>query len=284
MQKLKVSRFFAISKVPARPSAGIGVVEVQKRSCLVVRAPASGTGGSRVRFLPGPRAGVARCNLHFKATCAEQVALRKLHCASCSAQDAPRKLLLPASGSLQVALCKLRSLQVALCKLLCASCSVQVALCKLFCFRANRGLVFFQKGGGESASGGAKGNEVSFGVGCETVAVVVCFLLGGRVRGSALGCAKGKGLLSSSSSLGGARRGRGGESALGGEGGRMSISFGGREGERMSISFGGRNVNTAQTSKFALRRKRTKKRTPKSTSERHFQRSLLKQFFAPKRA
>ena len=128
--------FFGISKVFARPSAGIGVVEVQKPmvfcdfcgaratlcedrwsrcknsrffcdfcgaratlcgdrrgrgaktrgfsrlllfelvlgSCLVVRAPAPGTGGSRVRFLPGPRAGVARCNLHFKATCAEQLA------------------------------------------------------------------------------------------------------------------------------------------------------------------------------------------------------------------
>ena len=104
--------FFAVSAVPAQPSAGIGVVEVQKLeafcdfcdaratlcgnqrgrgaktrrflrlllfelvlgSCLVVRAPAPGTGGSRVRFLPGPLAGVARCNLHFKATCAEQLA------------------------------------------------------------------------------------------------------------------------------------------------------------------------------------------------------------------
>ena len=75
--------FFAISAVLARPSAGIAVVEVQKLevfcdfccsnwSCLVVRAPAPGT-ESRVRFLPGPRAGVARCNLHFKATCAEQL-------------------------------------------------------------------------------------------------------------------------------------------------------------------------------------------------------------------
>ena len=56
-----------------------------------------------------------------------QVALRKLLRASCSGK------LVPASGSLQVALCKLRSLQVALCKLLCASCSVQVALRKLLC-------------------------------------------------------------------------------------------------------------------------------------------------------
>ena len=30
-------------------------------SCLVVRAPALGTGGSRVRFPPGPRAGFASC-------------------------------------------------------------------------------------------------------------------------------------------------------------------------------------------------------------------------------
>ena len=55
-------------------------------SCLVVRTPAPGTGGSRVRFLPGPRAGVARCNLHFKATCAEQLAQSKLHRATCADQ------------------------------------------------------------------------------------------------------------------------------------------------------------------------------------------------------
>ena len=61
------------------------------------------------------------------ASCTVQVALRKLLRASCSGK------LVPASGSLQVALCKLRSLQVALCKLLCASCSVQVALRKLLC-------------------------------------------------------------------------------------------------------------------------------------------------------
>ena len=122
--------FFAISAVLARPSAGIGVVEVQKPmvfcdfcgaratlcgdrcgrgaktrgflrlflfelvlgSCLVVRAPAPGTGGSRVRFLPGPRAGVARCNLHFKATCAEQLAQSKLHRATCADQLAPTSL------------------------------------------------------------------------------------------------------------------------------------------------------------------------------------------------
>ena len=146
----KLEVFFAISAVLARPSAGIGVVEVQKLevfcdfcgaratlygdrrgrgakthgflrflrcprnllrgsrgrgaktrlllfelvlgSCLVVRAPAPGTGGSRVRFLPGPRAGVARCNLHFKATCAEQLAQSKLHRATCADQLAPTSL------------------------------------------------------------------------------------------------------------------------------------------------------------------------------------------------
>ena len=80
-------------------------------SCLVVRAPAPGTGRSQVRFLPGPRAGVARCNLHFKATCAGanwsvqvglrkllyasavQVALRKLLRASCSGKLAPASAL-----------------------------------------------------------------------------------------------------------------------------------------------------------------------------------------------
>ena len=61
-------------------------------SCLVVCAPAPGTGVSRVRFLPGPRAGVARCNLHFKATCAEQLAQSKLHRATCADQLAPTSL------------------------------------------------------------------------------------------------------------------------------------------------------------------------------------------------
>ena len=111
--RYKNSRSFAISKVPARPSAGIGVVEVQKLEvflrflrrgaktrvflrlllfelvlgiCLMVRAPAPGTGGSRVRF------GVARCNLHFKATCAEQLAQSKLHRATCADQLAPTSL------------------------------------------------------------------------------------------------------------------------------------------------------------------------------------------------
>ena len=116
--------FFASSKVPARPSAGTGVVDVQKpmfflrflrcspdplrgsacSRCKNSRffrlwlfevlgfARRSRTGGSRVRFLPGPRAGVARCNLHFKATCAEQLAQSKLHRATCADQLAPTSL------------------------------------------------------------------------------------------------------------------------------------------------------------------------------------------------
>ena len=59
----------------------------------MVRAPAPGTGGSRVRFLPGPRAGVARCNLHFTATCAEQLAQSKLHRETCADQLAPQSAL-----------------------------------------------------------------------------------------------------------------------------------------------------------------------------------------------
>ena len=128
--RCKNSWFFAISAALARPSAGIGVVEVQKPmvfcdfcgaratlcgdrrgrgaktrgclrlllfelvlgSCLVVRAPAPGTGGSRVRFLPGPRAGVARCNLHFKATCAVQLALSNLRRPTCTDQFAQSAL------------------------------------------------------------------------------------------------------------------------------------------------------------------------------------------------
>ena len=67
-----------------------------------------------------------------QARCSAQTGRCKLVCASCSGR------LVPASGSLQVGLCKLRSLQVALCKLLCASCSVQVALRKLLCACCSR--------------------------------------------------------------------------------------------------------------------------------------------------
>ena len=95
-------RFLRCSRNPLRESAWwrcknsrflrLLLFELVLGSCLVVRAPAPGTGGSRVRFLPGPRAGVARCNLHFKATCAEQLAQSKLHRATCADQLAPTSL------------------------------------------------------------------------------------------------------------------------------------------------------------------------------------------------
>ena len=52
----------------------------------------SRAGGSRVRFLPGPRAGVARCNLLFKATCAEQLAQSNLCRPTCADQFAQSAL------------------------------------------------------------------------------------------------------------------------------------------------------------------------------------------------
>ena len=95
-------RFLRCSRNPLRESAwsrcknsrffAAFLFELVLGSCLVVRAPAPGIGGSRVRFLPGPRAGVARCNLHFKATCAEQLAQSKLHRATCADQLAPTSL------------------------------------------------------------------------------------------------------------------------------------------------------------------------------------------------
>ena len=168
--------FFAISKVPAQPSAGIGVVEVQKtmfffRFLSCSRDPLRGSAWSRcknsrffcdfcgaratlcgdrrgrgttthgfLRFLRCPRnplrgsawsrcknsrcfatfvvrtgprelsrgsracsrnrrvAGsippwsAGGCNLHFKATCAEQLAQSKLHRATCADQLAPTSL------------------------------------------------------------------------------------------------------------------------------------------------------------------------------------------------
>ena len=65
-------------------------------NCLVVRALAPGIGGSRVRFLLSPRAGVARCNLHFKAICVEQFAQSSnLRRASCIEQFAQTNLHRP---------------------------------------------------------------------------------------------------------------------------------------------------------------------------------------------
>ena len=95
-------RFLRCSRNPLRESAWsrcknsrflrLLLFELVLGRCLVVRAPAPATGGSRVRFLPGPRVGVARCNLHFNATCAEQLAQSKLHRATCADQLAPTSL------------------------------------------------------------------------------------------------------------------------------------------------------------------------------------------------
>ena len=101
----------------------------------MVRAPAPGTGGSRVRFLPGPRAGVARCNLHFKATCAEQLAQSKLHRATCADQLAPTSLrkqltqsnLRRATCTEQLAQSNLQGAQFAQSNLQGATCRDQLA-------------------------------------------------------------------------------------------------------------------------------------------------------------
>ena len=166
--------FFAISNLLARPSAGIGVVEVQKPmvfcdfcgaratlcgnrrgrgaktqgflrlllfelvlgSCLVVRAPAPGTGGSRVRFLPAPRAGVARCKLHFTATCAEQLAQSKLHRATCADQLAPTSLRRApfleqlAQGNLRRATCTEQLAQSSLHRATCRERNLHRATCR----------------------------------------------------------------------------------------------------------------------------------------------------------
>ena len=97
VQKLEV---FTISAVVVRPSAGIGVVEVQKLKvvCGFFWSELPGTGGSRVRFPPGPRAGFASCteqlaqsNLH-RATCTEQRAQSNLPGATCTEQLARSNL------------------------------------------------------------------------------------------------------------------------------------------------------------------------------------------------
>ena len=108
--RCKNSRFLAISAVLAQPSAGIGVVEVQNSrflrlllfelvlgSCLVVRAPARRDRQVRDRRVAGsiPPWSAGGRNLH-KATCAEQLAQRKLHSrASCTEQLAQTNLHRP---------------------------------------------------------------------------------------------------------------------------------------------------------------------------------------------
>ena len=111
----------------------------------VVRAPAPGTGGSRVRFLPGPR-GRRKMQLAFysnlrRATCAEQVAqsnLRRPTCTDQFAQSAlPRATCAEqltyaeqlAQSSLHRATCRERNLHRATCRdqLAGATCAEQLA-------------------------------------------------------------------------------------------------------------------------------------------------------------
>ena len=118
--RCKNSRFFAISKVPARPSAGIGVVvqkleafcvlrrprnalresawwrcknsrfllcELVLESCLVVRAPAPGPAGR------GFDSSLVRGRASQDATCIlKQLAQSNLHRATCADQLAPTSL------------------------------------------------------------------------------------------------------------------------------------------------------------------------------------------------
>ena len=153
--------FFAISAVLAQPSRGRGVL-----TTFVVRT--------------GPRelSRVARCNLHFTATYAEQLAQSNLHRAACRATCRERNLhratcrdqLAGATCAEQLAQSNLRSAtcveqlaQTNLHRPVCAehlawcclalasrsvgkknaSCSVGPTSLAMFCFRANRGLVFF---------------------------------------------------------------------------------------------------------------------------------------------
>ena len=101
----------------------------------MVRASAPGTGGSRVRFLPGPRAGVARCNLHFKATCAEQLAQSKLHRATWADQLAPTSLRRApcleqlAQSNLRRATCTEQLVRGATCAEQLAQCNLRRATC-----------------------------------------------------------------------------------------------------------------------------------------------------------
>ena len=92
------SFFFSISTVLAQRSAGIGVVEVQKLevfAAFVVRTgPRELSRGSRAcsrnRRVAGSIPPWSR--VHFKATCAEQLAQSKLHRATCADQLAPTSL------------------------------------------------------------------------------------------------------------------------------------------------------------------------------------------------
>ena len=161
--------FFAISNMPARPSAGIGVVEVQKlEDChgFCCSNWSSGVVSWFARLLPEPalrgfdsslvrgRASqdatcilkqLAQSNLRRASctTCAEQLAQSNLHSATCVEQLAQTNLHRPVCAE-HLAWCCLalasRMLRVGKKN---ASCSVGPASLAMFCFRANRGLVVF---------------------------------------------------------------------------------------------------------------------------------------------
>ena len=161
-------RFLRCSRNPLRESAWSRCKNSRFFAAFVVRTgPRELSRGSRacsrnrrvaVRFLPGPRAGVARCNLHFTATCAEQLAQSKLHRATCADQLAPTSLRRApcleqlaqsnlrratcteqlAQSSLHRATCRERNLHRATCRdrtcrsnLRGATCAEQLAQCNL---------------------------------------------------------------------------------------------------------------------------------------------------------
>ena len=97
----KTHGFFAISAVPAQRSAGIGVAEVQKLEVFCdfcCSNWSSGVVSWFARLLPGRRVAgsippwSAGGNLHFKATCAEQLAQSNLRRPTCTDQFAQSAL------------------------------------------------------------------------------------------------------------------------------------------------------------------------------------------------
>ena len=126
VQKPMVLRFLTCSRDPLRGSAWSRCKNSRFFATFVVRTgprelsrgsrACSRAGRSRVRFLPGPRAGVARRNLHFKATCADQLAPTSLRRAPCLEQLAQSNLRRAtcteqlAQSSLRRATCRERNL------------------------------------------------------------------------------------------------------------------------------------------------------------------------------
>ena len=77
-----------------------------------------------------PRAGVARCNLHFKATCAEQLAQSKLHRATCADQLAPPCLEQLTQSNLRRATCTEQLAQSSLHRATCRERNLHRATCR----------------------------------------------------------------------------------------------------------------------------------------------------------